>query len=201
MDINKLSESDKYLLYGLLLRKKRPEEAELRVLEIIRGPLDLDRKIDAILSLHRKLPGYRADEEEELLRPTAAPAPSARQGRRLRAVVADPRPEVTRLLAKSSLRTTLEFHQAQNVKQALSLVGRLRARLLVCNLGLAAAEQNAFFQACRSRQPRLRAVFLCDRPADCLPPDLQTAAVLRVLAKPINLIELTEAVRELLEAP
>jgi hypothetical protein len=137
MDIRKLSDADKYMLYGLLLRKKRPPEAELRVLEIMRASLTLDQKIDAILELHRGLPGASPGEEEataELLRPGfpgRSPAQPARRKRRLRAVVADPYPEVTRLLAKSSLRRDLEFVQAETAEQALYLVRRLRARLVV----------------------------------------------------------------------
>ncbi len=201
MDIRKLSEADKYMLYGLLLRKKRPAEAELRVLEIIRAPLSLDQKIDAILALHRELPGASPAEEEqtaELLRAgygAGFPADSGRPKRRLRAVVADPYPEVTRLLSKCSLRWELEFVQAETARQALYLVRRLRARLLVCNLPMAPEQREGFARECRRRQSRVRLIFLAPEagPSD-VHPDLY-----RILPKPINLSQLSETARELLQ--
>jgi hypothetical protein len=197
MDIRKLSDADKYMLYGLLLRKRRPADAELRVLEIMRAPLSLDQKIDAILSLHRQLPGFSAEEEEqtsELL----LPGYSGGRGRkrRQRAVVADPYPEVTRLLAKSSLRWDLDFFQGQDVKQALYLVRKLRARLLVCNLPLPPAERDGLARKFRERHSRVKLIFLASPEPDEKPPP--RADLYRVLPKPINLIQVSETVRELL---
>ncbi len=199
MDIRRLSDADKYMLYGLLLRKKRPPDAELRVLEIMRSPQTLDQKIDAILALHRELPGASAEQEEEtaeLLRP-GYPA-SGRRKRRLRAVVADPYPEVTRLLAKCSLRWYLEFVQGENVQQALYLVRKLRARLVVCNLPLPPEKRAEFAKECRKRQSQVRLIFLAP-PAPEVPaldPALQDWC--RLLPKPINLNQVSEVVRELL---
>ena len=199
MDIRRLSDADKYMLYGLLLRKRRPADAELRVLEIMRAPLSLDQKIDAILTLHRQLPGFSAEEEEqtaELLRPGYP----GRRKRRLRAVVADPYPEVTRLLAKSSLRWDLEFAQAENLKQALYLVRKLRARLLVCNLPLPPEQREGFARECRKRQSQVRLIFLAAPAPGDKGPEAGLPSLYRVLPKPINLNQLSEAVRELLEA-
>jgi hypothetical protein len=206
MDIRRLSDADKYMLYGLLLRKRRPVDAELRVLEIMRAPLDLDQKIDAILALHRQLPGARPEEEEEaeeLLRTGYGAGLRAdypgRRKRRLRAVVADPYPEITRLLSKCSLRWDLEFVQAENARQALYLVRKLRARLLVCNLPMPPEQREGFAGECRKRQSQVRLIFLAaPAPGQKIPaaglPDLY-----RVLPKPINLNQLSEAVRELLQ--
>jgi len=198
MDIRRLSDADKYMLYGLLLRKRRPADAELRVLEIMRGPLSLDQKIDAILTLHRQLPGFSAEEEEqtaELLRPGYP----GRRKRRLRAVVADPYPEVTRLLAKSSLRRDLEFAQAADLPQALYLVRKLRARLLVCNLPVPPGERDGLARECRERQSRIKLIFLAAPSPGEKNPAAGTSCPYRVLPKPINLNQLSEAVRELLE--
>jgi len=197
MDIRRLSDADKYMLYGLLLRKRRPADAELRVLEIMRGPLSLDQKIDAILTLHRQLPGFSAEEEAEtteLLRPGYP----GRRRRRLRAVVADPYPEVTRLLAKSSLRWDLEFAQAENLKQALYLVRRLRARLLVCNLPVPPGERDGLARECRERQSRIKLIFLAAPSPGEKNPAAGPSCPYSVLPKPINLNQLSDAVRELL---
>ena len=196
MDIRRLSDADKYMLYGLLLRKRRPADAELRVLEIMRAPLSLDQKIDAILTLHRQLPGFSQEEEErtaELLRPGYP----GRRRRRLRAVVADLYPEVTRLLAKSSLRWDLEFVQAEDLKQALYLVRKLRARLVVCNLPLPPEGRAAFAGECRKRQSRVRLIFLASPALGEKSPGQEE--LYRVLPKPINLNQLCDAMRELLE--
>jgi len=216
MDIAKLSEADKYLLYGLLLRKKRPAEAEKRVLSIIRSPLTLDRKIDAILALHRKLadaePGAEAatvtgeqPAAQQLAAELPAPEPPAAEpfaagggARRARAVVADPHAELTRLLAKSSLRRELEFFQAADRRQALALVRRLRARLVVCNLQLEAGGEAAFALECRKRQPTVRLIFLHAQPLPQLPDQPVLQGLFRVLPKPINLNQLAEAARALL---
>jgi CheY-like chemotaxis protein len=198
MDIRRLSDADKYMLYGLLLRKRRPADAELRVLEIMRAPLSLDQKIDAILTLHRQLPGFSAEEEADaadLLRPGYP----GRRRRRLRAVVADPYPEVARLLSKSSLRRDLEFVQGENVKQALYLVRKLRARLLVCNLPMPPAERDGFARECRERQSRVKLIFLAAPSPGEKSPEAMPSHPYRVLPKPINLNQLGEAVREMLE--
>ena len=198
MDIRRLSDADKYMLYGLLLRKRRPADAELRVLEIMRAQLSLDQKIDAILTLHRQLPGFSAEEEEqtaELLRPGYP----GRRKRRLRAVVADPYPEVTRLLAKSSLRWDLEFVQAEDLKQALYLVRKLRARLLVCNLPMPPGERDGLARKCRERQSRINLIFLAAPSPGEKSPEAMPSRPYRVLPKPINLNQLSEAVREMLE--
>ncbi len=194
MDIHKLSEADRYLLYGLLLRKKRTPEAEARVLEIMRSQTSLDEKIQAILKVQRELPGGETLETESLLPETAeAPPAGVRRGRRLRqAVVADPYPEVTRFLNKFSPRWGLEFTQAENEKQALYLVRKLRARLVISNLGQSFEEQAAFFRECRRRQPRLKAIFLC--PEDC-PPNTPDVAY---LPKPISFLSVEDTVRSLL---
>ncbi len=203
MDIRRLSEADKYMLYGLLLRKKRPAEAELRVLEIMRAPFSLDQKIDAILELHRQLPGASPEEEEqtaELLRPGFPGRPR----RRLRAVVADPYPEVTRLLSKCSLRWELEFARAETARQALHLVRRLRARLLVCNLPMPPEKREEFARECFRRQSRVRLIFLAAPAPGERPPEAGAEDphrdLYRVLPKPINLSQVSEAARELLEA-
>jgi hypothetical protein len=196
MDIRRLSEADRYLLYGLLLRKKRPPDAEARVLEIMRSQTGLNEKIQAILKIQRELPGEGSMEAESLLLEAAEASPVAsRQARRLKqAVVVDPYPEVTRLLNKSSPRWGLEFSQAENAKQAFYLVRKLRARLLIGNLEDSPEEQQAFFRECRKRQPRLKAIFLC--PEDCPPhtPDVF------YLPKPINILSIEDAVRKLLSA-
>jgi CheY-like chemotaxis protein len=196
MDTRRLSDADKYMLYGLLLRKRRPADAELRVLEIMRAQLSLDQKIDAILRLHRQLPGFSQEEEEqtaELLRPGYPGR------RRMRAVVADPYPEVTRLLAKSSLRWDLEFVQAENLKQALYLVRKLRARLLVCNLPMPPGERDGLARKCRERQSRINLIFLAAPSPGEKSPEAMPSHPYRVLPKPINLNQLSEAVREMLE--
>jgi hypothetical protein len=194
MDIRKLSEADRYLLYGLLLRKKRPPEAEVRVLEIMRSQTSLDEKIQAILKVQSELPGGETLEAESL--PLETPEVSSsgvRRGRKRRqAVVADPYPEVTRFLNKFSPRWGLEFTQAENEKQALYLVRKLRARLVIGNLGQSPEEQGAFFQECRRRQPRLKAIFLC--PEQC-PPNTPDVAY---LPKPINFLSVEDTVRSLL---
>ena len=205
MDIRKLSDADKYLLYGLLLRKKRPPEAELRVLEIMRASLTLDQRIDAILELHRTLPGASPGEEEEtaeLLRAGYGaglrPGYPGRRTRRLRAVVADTYPEVTRLLAKSSLRWDLEFVQGEDARQALYLVRKLRARLLLCNLPMPPEKREDFAKECRKRQAQVRLIFLASPEPGRKEPDPALQGLYRVLPKPINLIQVSEAVRELL---
>jgi len=207
MDIRRLSDADKYMLYGLLLRKRRPADAELRVLEIMRAPLTLDQKIDAVLALHRELPGSSPEEEEataELLRAGYGaglrPGYPGRRKRKLRAVVADAYPEVTRLLSKCSLRWDLEFVQGDNAKQALYLVRKLRARLLVCNLPLPPAEREGFASECRKRQSQVKLIFLAAPAPGDKGPEAGQPSLYRVLPKPINLNQLSEAVRELLEA-
>jgi hypothetical protein len=194
MDIRRLSEADRYLLYGLLLRKKRPPEAELRVLEIMRRQIGLEEKIEAILKVQRELPGAGADEAESLLGQAEEAAPSSRRPARKhrQAVVADPYPEVTRLLNKSSPRWGLAFTQAEDKKQALYLVRKLRARLLIGNLGQTPEEQEGFFRECRKRQPRLKAIFLCPEVCPAHTPDVF------YLPKPINVPSIEEAVRRLL---
>ena len=198
MDMRKLSDADKYLLYGLLLRKRRSAEAERQVLEIMRSSLSLDGKIEAILKLHEETP-VSAGEEGLSLSASSDSREPARRKRRKQAVVLDPYPEVTRLLSKCSLRWDLDFSQAGSRKQALYLVRKLRAGLVICNLNLPPEEYPLLYEEACKRQRNVKIVFLCPtQPEDPVEDSPAFKENTRLVPKPINLDRLESAVRELL---
>ena len=55
MDSGNLSQADKYLLYGLLLKKKRSHTEDRKLIAIMRSSRDLDEKIEAILALGEEI--------------------------------------------------------------------------------------------------------------------------------------------------
>jgi len=201
MDINNLSEADKYLLYGLLLKKPRSPELDRKALAIARSSRTLDEKIEAILDLQepsqRKARGKRerpleAETPEEGARP-----PGRRPRSRKTAVVIDVYPEVTRLLSKCSLRRALSFVRVGESFDALYLLRQQDVRLIVINENLPGEECARYYEICRAIEPRVRIIYLLT------PPERRTGSRdyrrhTRFVPKPINIDLLDRTARELL---
>ncbi len=188
MDVHRLSQADKYLLYGLLLKKRRSPEEERDVLRIVRGSEDLERKIDALL----RLPGH-GEEAEQV--PEEAERPG--EGGRQRALVVDPHPDLTKLLRGSPLRRFLSFHQVESTLRSLPQLRPRKARLVIVNEALSARECVHYFELGRSIQPRIRMIFLAGQ---ALRPEGGPAFRdnTRLLRKPIDVELLERTAQELL---
>jgi hypothetical protein len=201
MDINNLSDADKHLLYGLLLKKPRSPELDRKALAIARSQHSLDEKIEAILDLQEpsqkgargaQAPSRDGETTEEDSRP---------RGRRPRgrktAVVIDVYPEVTRLLSKCSLKRALSFVRVGESFDALYLLRRQDVRLIVINESLPVEECARYYEICRAIEPRVRIIYLL------APPERQAGSRdyrrhTRFVPKPINIDLLDRTARELL---
>jgi hypothetical protein len=194
MDSGNLSQADKHLLYGLLLKKQRSPSEERKLVAIMRGSLNLDEKIEAIMALGE------AAEKKGSRRRLAAEKPSRpTTGRRKNgAVVVDLHPELTKLLKKSSLRRRFSFTTIGESFDVVHLLRRLSVELIVVNENLSDEDHLRYFEICRAVQPNIKVVYL-GAPPRPLPADPLFRKFTRYVAKPINLRSLEEAVRDLLD--
>ncbi len=197
MGLQELSEADKHLIYGLLLKKKRSRSQERRVLSVMRSSLDLAAKIEAILKVTRaqplELPEGRAEE-------TQAPGRLAGRPRKKRkaVLVVDVRAELTALLKKCSLKRELSFSRIVERFDAIQLIRSLRSRLIIVNEAFSTGEEyTRYFEICRAIEPGIRLIFL-GGPAHLPEGSPAFRAAARSLAKPLNIERLEESVRDLL---
>jgi hypothetical protein len=201
MDINNLSEADKYLLYGLLLKKPRSTDLDKKALAIARSSRTLDEKIEAILDLQesaQKRPRARREQPPDGEIPKGgAEGPRRKPRSRKTAVVIDIYPEVTRLLSKCSLKRSLSFVRVGESFDALFLLRQQDVRLIVINENLPAEECARYYEICRAIEPRVRIIYLI------APPERKSGSQdyrrhTRFVPKPINIDLLDRTARELL---
>ena len=201
MDVQQLSEADLHLIYGLLLKKRRSRAQERKVLSIVRSEMDLSAKIQAIMSISR------VQVLDLGSRPVDRPADTARiaaernaKRKKLRpALIIDGRTEVTRLLKKCSLKRELAFTRVAERFDALDLVLELRPRLIIVNEIFEKEEEYArYFEICRAIEPGVRMVYL-GAPLRLPRATQPLHTFVRFLPKPLNVEQLEESVRTLLE--
>ena len=196
MDTGNLCLADKYLLYGLLLKKKRSPAEERKLVPIIRSSLDLDDKIEAIMRL-----AEQDDKKESRRRRSAeahgAPGSGKRTKKKMSALVVDVHPELTRLLKKCSLKRLFVFTRIGESFDAIHLLRRMQVRLIILNENLADDEYPRYCEICRAVQPAIRIIYLGSAPRS-LPSDAGFRDSTRFVNKPISITGLEEAARELL---
>ena len=202
MDINNLSEADKYLLYGLLLKKPRSSDLDRKALTIARSSRSLDEKIEAILNLQAPpADGGRGAESGEAQaggRQQGQPRDSGRRGKRRKtAVVIDVYPEVTRLLSKCSLKRSLSFTRVGESYDALYLLRKLDVRLVIINENLRADECARYYEICKAIEPRVRVIYLLPTP-EHRGGSRDYQLYTRFVPKPINIDLLDRTARDLL---
>ena len=204
MNPQDLSDADKHLIYGLLLKKKRTGAQERKVLSIVRSSMDVVDKIQAILQLTRaqllpvaKGPGVdtRAGESRGAGRDqVAGRQPTEKQN----ALVVDARAEIARLLKKCSLKREITFCRIGERYDVIHLMPSLGARLIIINEILETAEEySRYFEVCRVIEPGVRIVFL-GQPAQPIRAGSAFEKYTRFLSKPLNMEKLEESARDLL---
>jgi len=196
MDIGNLSKADKYLLYGLLLKKKRTPAEERKLVPIMRSSLDLDEKIEAIMALGDETDKRTARRDRGDKRP--AREGSERRGKkRTSALVVDIHPELTKLLKKCSLKRQFVFTRIGESFDAVHLLRRLGTKLIVINENLSDEDYPRYFEICRAIEPGVKIIYLGSPPRP-LPSDPIFRKSTRFVPKPISINRLEETARELL---
>ncbi|MEE9306434.1 MAG: hypothetical protein V3V57_02755 [Spirochaetia bacterium] len=196
MDIGNLSKADKYLLYGLLLKKKRTPAEERKLVPIMRSSLDLDEKIEAIMALGDETDKRTARRDRRDKRP--AREGSERRGKkRTSALVVDIHPELTKLLKKCSLKRQFVFTRIGESFDAVHLLRRLGTKLIVINENLSDEDYPRYFEICRAIEPGVKIIYLGSPPRP-LPSDPIFRKSTRFVPKPISINRLEETARELL---
>jgi hypothetical protein len=196
MDSMNLSQADKFLLYGLLLKKRRSPAEDRRLMAIIRSPRDLDQKIEAILALGEESEKKRSRRLRGSRRAWDSGS-SGRARKKRNALVVDVHPELTKLLKKSSLKRRFIFTRIGESYDAIHLMRRLEARLLIISEHLSDDEIPRFFEICRAVQPGVKVIFLCT-PPQSLRRDPVFFKSNRFIPKPISVSRIEESVEELL---
>ena len=196
MDIGNLSKADKYLLYGLLLKKKRAAAEQRNLVPIMRSSLDLDEKIEAIMALGDETDKRTARRGRGDKRP--AIEGSGRRGRkRTSALVVDIHPELTKLLKKCSLKRRFVFTRIGESFDAVHLLRRLGTKLIIINENLSDEDYPRYFEICRAIEPGVKIIYLGSPPRP-LPANPYFRKSTRFVPKPISINRLEETARELL---
>jgi hypothetical protein len=196
MDIGNLSTADKYLLYGLLLKRKRTPAEERKLIPIVRSSRDLDEKIEAIMALGDENDKRTPRRGRGGKRP-AREGSEHRGKRRTSALVVDIHPELTKLLKKCSLKRRFLFTRIGESFDAVHLLRRLGTKLIVVNENLSDEDYPRYFEICRAIAPCIKIIYLGSppRPLRADPIFLKST---RFIPKPISINRLEETARELL---
>jgi hypothetical protein len=196
IDSGNLSQADKHLLYGLLLKKKRNPAEDRKLVMIMRSSRNLDEKIEAILALGEESGKKDSRRARTGGRPGTA-GTGRKAGKKVSALVVDVHPELTKLLKKSSLKRRLIFTRIGESFDAIHLLRRLETRMIILNENLADDEYRRYFEICRAVQPRIKIIYL-----SALPRSLRRDPVLsgstRFIPKPISIGRIEESVQELM---
>jgi hypothetical protein len=194
MDNGNLSQADKYLLYGLLLKKKRSSSEDRKLVAIMRSSRDLDEKIEAILALGEQ------PEKKDTRRFRSGKrqgTPGAPRKKKISALVVDVHQEIAKLLRKSSLKRRFVFTRIGESLDAIHLLRRLETRLLVINENLSDDEIPRYFEICRAVQPGIKIIYLSSPPRS-LPGDPVFSRSTRFVPKPVSISRIEESVAQLL---
>ena len=195
MDTGSLSTADKYLLYGLLLKKKHTSAEQQRVVAVMRSTMSLDEKIEAIMALdiapgeHPTRPGQ----------PGGNPAQAGRAGRKKRgAIVVDLHPQLTKLLRKCSLKRRFHFTRIGESFDAPALLRRNQVDLIIVNQNMSDEDTPRYFEICRAVRPGIRIIYL-NAPPRSLRADPHFRKAVRFVRKPISIKDLDSVVQNLFE--
>ena len=196
MDSGNLSQADKYLLYGLLLKKKRNPAEDRKLITIMRSSRDLDEKIEAILALGEE--SEKKESRRSRVGKRGGTAGSARRTKKKASVlVVDVYPELTKLLKKSSLKRRFVFTRIGESLDAIHLLRRLETKLIVINENLSDDDYPRYFEICRAVQPGIKIIYLSS-PPHSLSRDPVFSRSTRFIPKPININRIEESVGEVL---
>jgi hypothetical protein len=191
-----LSQADKHLLYGLLLKKKRTPAEYRKLYAIMRSGRNLDEKIEAILTLGEE--GEKPQARGSRAGRSTGAEDSEKRGKKKRsALVVDIYPELTKLLKKSSLKRRFVFTRIGESFDAIHLLRRLNARLLIISENLSDDDFPRFLEICRAVQPGIKIVYLSTPPRS-LQADPVFEKSARFVPKPINIGRLEQAIGDLL---
>jgi len=194
MDSGNLSQADKYLLYGLLLKKKRSPALDRKLIAIMHSSRDLYEKIEAILALGEEPEKKDARRSRAGNRPGI---PGTSRKKKISALVVDVHQELAKLLKKSSLKRRFAFTRIGESWDAIHLLRRLETRLLVINENLSDDEIPRYFEICRAVQPGIKIIYLSSPPRS-LPRDPAFSRSTRFIPKPISISGIEDSVGELL---
>ncbi len=195
MEDDKLSEPDKYLLLGLLLKKPRSEGLNKKALRVVRSRVSLDQKIDRLLAINQLAEGIQ---EPEAIPARAGMAPPRPPNPRKRPVILilDHYTDITRLLQKSPLRNSFSFSRVYTDFDEKLLIGRYKPHAVIINQSLLETDRTEITRLALHLKAQVGVIFLC-LSGQTLPESLSRSANVLMVSKPINVNELEEAIREL----
>jgi hypothetical protein len=194
MESGNLSQADKHLLYGLLLKKKHSPAHDRKLISIVRSSLSLDEKIEAILALGE--PAEQRDQRRS--RAGNRPDSDGTSGKKkTSALIVDVHQELAKLLKKSSLKRRFVFTRIGESLDAIHLLRRLQTRLLIINENQSDDQIPRYFEICRAVQPGIKILYLSTPPRS-LPGDPVFSRSTRFVPKPISISRIEDSVGELL---
>ena len=194
MEDDKLSEPDKYLLLGLLLKKPRSEGLNKKALRVVRSRVSLDQKIDRLLAINQLAEG---NQEPEAIPTRAGQAPRPPKPRKRPVIlILDHYTDITRLLQKSPLRNSFNFSRVYTDFDEKLLIGRYEPHAVIINQSLLETDRIEITRLALHLKAQVGVIFLCSS-GRTLPESLNRSENVRMVSKPINVNELEQAIREL----
>jgi hypothetical protein len=206
---NGLSEADKYILLGRLLKKRRSEAYAKRALRIVNGSGDLDAKIAALNSLDRrdwmgplpdgKSPGstWKVGEQPEEA-DHSSPVARTVSSRRLKVLVVDPHPDIAGFLQNAPIERKCTYSRVATLEDALDVMKRQKPRIVILNPQLSLAEGLQMGETVLALVPGVGVIILVPK-AQPSAPSVKRHPNIRLVYKPVNLFRYSEAVKELAE--
>ncbi|MBA7630988.1 hypothetical protein ES703_38515 [subsurface metagenome] len=200
MDIEKLSEADKYLLLGLILKKNRSEDVDRKALKIIRSSQSLDRKIEGLLLLNRQINGGENETDSQTLTDYKGLEGKDLEARKRSTIlIIDPHPEITRILKNSSLRHSFTFIWGQDSIKGLLLLKEYQVKIVIVNQNASLKDYYRFYEIIRGIKPKVSIIFLCKR----VQRNVESYSFkenIRLLYKPININIIEDNICELAQS-
>jgi CheY-like chemotaxis protein len=211
MKVQDLSNADKYVLLGNLLKKFRSEGASEKALAIVQSGASLEEKLGAVLELYRSSQNgdtairrsRRSHSGKGSTVKTAARSPrSAVQVMRSksgkpRILIVDPRSEIARVLSSSHLADRYAFLHTDKTAVSVDQVRRCRPRAVIINVEEEIAAALELSRQLTLKHPELGVVILCTKSQqrEALREDYG-GETFHLISKPLNLMRLADVLRQ-----
>jgi PleD family two-component response regulator len=219
--VQDLSNADKYLLLGNLLREFSSESSSRKALEIVKSRASLEEKLLEVLKL------YRSDRNTDRLTPhsvrqkppfpaaetrssptEAAQSPSTAaqlirsQRGKPRVLILDPRSEISRVLSSSQLADSYAFIHAEAISGQADRLKRYRPRVVIMNADEEITTTLELSRELTENQTGVDVIILCTKSQhkEALQADRGWEHTYLV-SKPLNLMHLTDVLQQAVAQP
>jgi hypothetical protein len=211
MKVHDLSNADKYLLLGNLLKKISSDEASDKALEIVKSSASLEEKLTAVLKLYQssRSPDTRSRNEKPSFPGTGdssaksgkSPRSSAHVVRskrsKPRVLIMDPRSEISRVLSSSQLADSYAFIHTGRITGQADHVRRYRPRAVILNAEEEISTTLELSRMLAENQNDVSVIILCTKSQykEAVKDDYGRENT-HLISKPLNLMRLADVLQQ-----